>query len=250
MLQSSLLPLWAVHISDGILAPPLLVIGFAALAVMIAVGSWRVREEEIPLIALLTAAFFVATLIHVPLGPTSAHLLLNGLVGLLLGRRACLAIPVGLTLQAFMLGHGGQTAIGVNACLMLVPALLARPLYGIPQHAPLRVAANPMVGGFLVGFFGVFLTAGLTSLTLIFGGEENWSAVAALVLVAHLPVAVVEGVIAGFVCSFLQKVRPELLPETDQRAAESPPTPSPSLNGSSATIAPAETAPPAESSRH
>lgn len=35
----------------------------------------------------MTAAFFVASLIHVPIGPTSVHLLLNGLLGVVVGRR-------------------------------------------------------------------------------------------------------------------------------------------------------------------
>src|SRR5262249_55750275 len=113
--------LWAVHISDGVLYWPLCLAGFLLLAVFVGLGlrslaaeSWKSREDPITWTALLTAAFFVATLIHVKLGPTSVHLLLNGLVGLILGRRACLAIPVGVALQAFLLGHGGLSTIGID----------------------------------------------------------------------------------------------------------------------------------------
>src|SRR5205823_13141938 len=120
---------WAVHISDGVLTLPWLAGGFALAAVLALLAAYRVRDEEIPRIALLTAAFFVASLIHVRLGPTSVHLLLNGLVGVVLGRRAGLAILVGLTLQAVLLGHGGFTTIGVNACVLTYPALLAGPLF-------------------------------------------------------------------------------------------------------------------------
>jgi cobalt/nickel transport system permease protein len=118
-------PLWAVHISDGVLTWPWWAGGFAVAAVLALLASWRVRDEEIPRIAVLTAAFFVASLIHVRVGPTSVHLLLNGLVGVVLGRRAPLAILVGLGLQAVLLGHGGFTTVGVNTCVMAVPALLA-----------------------------------------------------------------------------------------------------------------------------
>ena len=90
----------------------------------------RVRDEEIPRIALMTAAFFVASLIHVPVGPTSVHLLLNGLLGVIVGRRAPLAVLLGLTLQAVLLGHGGFTTIGVNTCVMALPALGAAWLFG------------------------------------------------------------------------------------------------------------------------
>src|SRR5205085_10423419 len=118
-------PLWAVHISDGVLTGPWCVGGFLVAALLAVLGAERIRDEEIPRVALLTAAFFVASLIHLPVGPTSAHLLLNGLVGVVLGRRAGLAIPVGLFLQAALIGHGGFSTLGINACVMTLPALLA-----------------------------------------------------------------------------------------------------------------------------
>src|SRR6516162_7120099 len=108
---------FAVHISDGVLTTPWLAVGFGGLALLLLIGCRRVRDEEIPRIALLTAAFFVASLIHLRVGPTTVHLLLNGLVGVVLGRRAGLAIPVGLLLQALLFQHGGITTLGVNACV-------------------------------------------------------------------------------------------------------------------------------------
>src|ERR1043166_5046965 len=93
--------------------------------VLLTLAAWRLHQDEIPRIALLTAAFFVASSMHVPLPGTSVHLILNGLVGVMLGWRAALALFVGLTLQAILIGHGGYFALGVNTCIMTVPALLA-----------------------------------------------------------------------------------------------------------------------------
>src|SRR5665213_3688535 len=114
---------FAVHISDGVLTWPWLAGGFVLAGLLVAAAMVRVRDEEIPRIALMTAAFFVASLIHVPIGPTSVHLLLNGLLGVIVGRRAPLAVLLGLTLQAVLFGHGGFTTIGVNTCVMALPAL-------------------------------------------------------------------------------------------------------------------------------
>lgn len=119
------MPLWAVHISDGVLLWPVWVTGFVASGVLLFLGSRRVRDEEIPRIALLTAAFFVASTIHVKVPPTSVHLLLNGLAGVLLGSRAVIAISGGLFLQAVLIGHGGFYSLGVNVCVLSLPALLA-----------------------------------------------------------------------------------------------------------------------------
>ena len=115
-------PVWAVHIAD-VLSLPWVVVGWLVAVLLAAVAARRVREEEIPRIALLTAAFFVASSIHVKLGVTSVHLLLNGLVGVILGRRAPLAILIGVTLQALLVAHGGVTTIGVNASVQAIPAL-------------------------------------------------------------------------------------------------------------------------------
>jgi cobalt/nickel transport system permease protein len=136
MLLGLLPQLFAVHISDGILDGAWLAGGFAVAGVLALVAAWRIRDEEIPRIALLTAAFFVASSIHVRVGPSSWHLLLNGLVGVVLGRRAALAIPVGLALQYVMLMHGGFTTLGINTCIMLLPALLAAGIFAGLRNAP------------------------------------------------------------------------------------------------------------------
>jgi cobalt/nickel transport system permease protein len=128
--------LWAVHISDGILDGTWLAGGFAVAAVLALFGAWHIKEEEIPQVAVLTAAFFVASLVHVRVPPTSVHLLLNGLLGVILGRRAALAIPVGLFLQAALIGHGGFSTLGVNSCVMVLPALFAWQLSASLRRVP------------------------------------------------------------------------------------------------------------------
>jgi cobalt/nickel transport system permease protein len=128
--MTEIVPMFAVHISDGVLLPSWEIGGFALAGLLAVFGAWRIRDEEIPRVAVLTAAFFVASLIHVPVpGGPKTHLILNGLLGVVLGRRALLAVPVGLFLQAALFGHGGYVALGVNSCVMGIPALLAWGLF-------------------------------------------------------------------------------------------------------------------------
>ncbi|NBC95536.1 MAG: cobalamin biosynthesis protein CbiM, partial [Deinococcus-Thermus bacterium] len=88
------------HIVDGALAGEV-VAGGAVLAVGgLAVGLRSLDLERIPAAGLLAATFFTASLIHVPLGPSSVHLIMNGLAGLVLGWAAFPALFVGLLLQA------------------------------------------------------------------------------------------------------------------------------------------------------
>ncbi len=158
-------PLWAVHISDGVLAWPWWSGGFALSAALALIGAWRLRDEEIPQIALLTAAFFVASLIHVRVPSTSVHLLLNGLVGVILGRRAALALPVGLFLQAALIGHGGFLTLGVNSCIIVLPALLAWQMFALLQHLP-YLKRQWFTIGLLVGVSAALATVSSRSASL------------------------------------------------------------------------------------
>lgn len=207
LLRSSL---WAVHISDGILAWPWWSGGLAVAAVLVLLGAWRVRDEEIPQIALLTAAFFVASQIHVRMFPTSVHLLLNGLVGVILGRRAALAIPVGLFLQAALFLHGGFLSLGINSCIMVLPALLAWQMFALLQRLPL-FRGHWFTIGLLVGTCATLATVILNSLVLAWGGQDDWHVLAEFVLLAHLPIVAIEGIVVGFMVRFLAQVKPEML---------------------------------------
>jgi cobalt/nickel transport system permease protein len=206
--------LWAVHISDGVLRARWLAAGFLLSGLLALLASYRVRDEEIPRIAVLSAAFFVASLMHVRLGPTSVHLLLNGLVGVVLGRRAPLAILIGLAMQALLLGHGGFTTIGVNACVMTLPALLAAALFAVLRRLPWFGGSHiafTWLCGCLLGMISVFATLILQAAVLLFGGAEDWHQIVWLVFYAHLPIVAVEGIVLGFTVNFLARVKPEML---------------------------------------
>jgi cobalt/nickel transport system permease protein len=200
------------HISDGVLSFSVIVAGWAIALALNAVILWSCKckhnmAEEIPKISIMTGAFFVASLVHVSIGPTSVHLLLNGLLGVVLGIMAFPAMLVGLTLQAFLFQHGGITTVGINNVMMGVPALLAYATFRFGY----RKGINPSLLGALCGSLGIFLSGILLALMLISTGEE-FREIAYVVIMAHIPVMVIEGVITGSVVTFLLKVRPELLP--------------------------------------
>lgn len=136
--------LFAVHISDSVLSLPWTVGGWVVAGILVAIGVWRVDDRDIPRLGVLTAAFFVASQIHLRVGPTSVHLLLNGIVGVVAGRRVGLVTSVGLALQALLFAHGGVVTLGVNVAVYTLPALIAalvcRPLRhsGVIRLIPVR----------------------------------------------------------------------------------------------------------------
>jgi len=113
------------HISEGVLSAPVLLAGAVLSLVGLTLGLKKIKNEDIPKVAVLSSAFFVASLIHIPIGPTSAHLVLNGLVGMLLGWSAFPSIFVALVLQAILFQFGGLTTLGVNTFSMAMPGVLS-----------------------------------------------------------------------------------------------------------------------------
>lgn len=196
------------HISEGVLSPSVLAGGAALAAAGTAVGLKKLDYDRIPQVAVLTAAFFVASLVHVPIGPASVHLTLNGLMGIFLGWVAFPAILVGLILQAVLFQHGGLTTLGVNTLIMAFPAIVCFYTFRSPIRSQRPVFS--MGASFMCGF-GAILLSGLTlALALIFAGE-HFTAVAKVAVVAYLPIMVIEGMIAMLCVRFLKRVKPEIL---------------------------------------
>jgi cobalt/nickel transport system permease protein len=205
------LSLLAVHLADGVLADPWWVGGFAGMALLLVPAMWRVREAEVPRIGVLTATFFAASSPHIPFLVSGVHLILNGLVGVVLGRRAPLAVVVGLVLQALLINHGGKTTIGINTCILAIPAVVAGWLYPLLRRVRVPVFAR----GFVLGSGAVAGAVGLNFVVLLFGGKDDWETLAKLVLLAHVPIVVIEGFILGVVVQYLEKVKPEMLGGTN-----------------------------------
>jgi len=195
------------HISEGVLSPIVLGSGAALAAAGTAIGLKKLDYEAIPRVAILSAAFFVATLIHVPIGVVAEHLVLNGLMGLLLGWLAVPAILIALFLQALLFQFGGLTALGVNTVTMAAPAVLCFYAYrGLLRRQGIVAA----VGAFACGATAILLSGLLVAVALITTGEA-FLETAELVLLAHLPIMIIEGVITLFIFLFLRKVKPEML---------------------------------------
>jgi cobalt/nickel transport system permease protein len=210
------------HIPDGILPAAVSVAGYATTAGATWYSVHKINEQEnpqegVPKAALLTAAFFVASWIHIPIPPTSVHLVLNGLLGVVLGYYAFPAILIGLFFQAVMFQHGGLTSLGVNASMMGIPALLAFFIFRLLYR--LKLSDSRLWSG-IFGFLGGSLGLGVAVLlsftiliTTIPGNIDvaaERASITALTL-AHVPLILLEGLFTALVVVFLQRIKPELL---------------------------------------
>jgi cobalt/nickel transport system permease protein len=192
------------HISEGILSGSVLATGGVLAASGTIIGLRDMKGEDFVKVSLLSSSFFVASLIHVPVGPSSAHLVLNGLCGIILGWKSFSAILVSLFLQAILFQFGGLTTLGVNTCNMAIPAVISYYLF-----RPL-IKKNLFLTGFLSGFFSILLSCLFVSLSLI-STNKYFLNIAKTITLVHLPIAFIEGIITGFILTFLKKTKSEII---------------------------------------
>jgi len=195
------------HIAEGVLGAEVLIGSYAAAIIGTAIGLRKLDFDRIPQAGVLSASFFVASLVHVPLAFTSVHLILNGLIGAIMGWGAFPVILVALGLQVVFFQFGGFSTLGANTLVMALPAvacyLLFRPFF-------LRSTRTAVIAAFLCGFTAILLSAALLGLLLVTTGEQ-FTEIAAVIAAAHLPVMVIEGIITVFCIQFLKKVQPSIL---------------------------------------
>lgn len=191
------------HISEGVLSAPVLLAGWAVTAPIVAAILWRVRQSEIPRIACFSALFFVASFVHLPVGVSSMHLMLSGLVGAFLGSRAILAIFVALFLQGVFFGFGGLSVLGVNTAVIGFPAVLGG-LFAAAAKAQERKVRTQKIYLFLAGFVPIVCSMLLLDLVLFISGREFF-AIATLISLEGAILAVLEGIITLFALSFITK---------------------------------------------
>lgn len=210
------------HIPDGILPAEICVGGYATAAALTAYALRTIDRQpdprtHIPRASLLAASFFVASWVHIPIPPASVHLLLNGLLGAILGVYAIPAILVALFFQAVMFGHGGLTTLGVNATIMGFPALVAALLFRMRPAAWRGHRVGLGVSGFLAGAAApalsvlLFVSLLITSIPASTIDPAMERAALITLLAGHIPLIIIEGVFTAMVVLFLQRVRPDLL---------------------------------------
>ena len=227
------------HISDGILPTWVLIAGWIiSITLMVASIAYSKKKmninEKIPQVAVVTAALFVACLLKIPMPPSSLHLMLAGLAGILLGPLSFVCIFISLLLQAILFQFGGVTVLGVNSLLMGVPGLAGWLIFKALSKTKLPFAAS----GALTSVIAVTITTILLGIVFYVSGVNFGSLTAMLervdgipilsnisdfltaypamltffmIFLMNVPLMIAEGIISAFILPFIEKIKPEIL---------------------------------------
>jgi cobalt/nickel transport system permease protein len=195
------------HIAEGVLDVPTLLAAAGCTAFGIAIGVRRLTPQTLPTGALFAAVFFLIGTIHIPIGVGSVHLILNGLIGLLLGWLAFPVIFVALALQALLFSFGGFTSLGANTLLMALPAVIAgltlRPL--LQQPSSKRRLLTVGAAAATIGILGATLMA---AILLWSTGGKALLGLITLIFAAQAPVWLIEAIVTALAVSMLGRARP------------------------------------------
>ena len=200
------------HIPDGVVSTPILALGALGTALALSYGLKKLDSDKIPQTAMLCAVFFVSSLMTFPVGPSSIHLLFNGLMGLMLGWAAVPAIFIALLLQLTFFGFGGLLVLGVNTFNIAFPAIVIavvlRP-YLLQKIADDIIPSRrfALTIGALAGGIGIVLTTLLLSSSLVFSGQE-FAPMLNVVLATNIPLMIIEATVTAFIVSFLVRTSP------------------------------------------
>ncbi|AFU20022.1 cobalt transporter CbiM [Actinobacillus suis] len=201
------------HLSEGVLHAPTLLVGAVVATVGVTIGLRKLDYSRLTLTALFASAFFVAGTIHVPVGIGSVHLILNGMAGLFLGWAVFPAFFVALVLQTLLFSLGGFSVLGVNLCVMALPALLVHYMFRRPLAVNLS-RRQLMLSGIGAGVIGVGGAILLASTVLAFDGGKNYADLIGLLIVSHLPIFLVDSIVSVGTLFTLAKMYPNALQET------------------------------------
>ncbi len=216
------------HIADGVLPFALWLAGLLLAAAIVGLVSFRHRDDRADRLTLLSAlAAVMLAAMAVPIGPLG-HLGFAPVVGILLGPGLGFVASALVNAILALLGHGGITVVGLNACVLGAGTASARPLYRLARVRllPGGAAAVAAVGSGLASVLALWFVlalAGLGPEALPGGGDghaghgprEAIASTGRFVALASpfwaLGLAA-EAVVSASVVGFLARVRPELLP--------------------------------------
>ena len=222
-----------IHLEDGAFTPFWIVAWSLAAAAIVGAVLLRMRGQKIPprlisIAAMCASVGFAVFQVEIPTPIGPVHMNFTPLIGILVGPGLGSLVVVVINLFSAAIGHGGWGMIGANSLVNILEVSLA---YYSFRFLRVRLRRSYYWSG--LGATTLALTASAFFVVLIVAVSEiqgsslsKGEMVGNLLILAALNTVagVIEGVVTGYVVSFLGRVRPDLL-ERRLRLAEIPGAP-------------------------
>ena len=218
-----------IHLGEGSFPLWALVLWTVLGVGLLAVVTYRVRKggiktHQIALAGIGAAASFAVFQLNLPVWG-GIHMNLTGLVGILAGPLLGALIALVVNIFSAALGHGAVGLLGANVIVNASEAIVAyyafrtlmRMDWDIFPASASAATIGLSVGAILMG--AIIVISGVNGSAL--PRPDLTIAVAGMVGI-NLGVAIIEGILTGFIVQFLASVRPDLIPGASREEREAP----------------------------
>jgi len=193
------------HIPDGVLPLWLWIGGFGVFAVILALAIWRLKGDDaikkLPFLGAVAALMAIG--MSFPVVPLMYHINLSVLAGVMLGPAlGVLAVFLSNMILAFF-AHGGITVIGLNSLILAFEAVGGWFLFSrVFRFWGGAVFWRGFSATLLALAASTFLAIGIVTL-----GGVDWQRFAEVSLALGSFGWLLEGLMTGFIVSYLKKIR-------------------------------------------
>lgn len=204
-----------VHIPDAFIPLPQAAVYWIIALIFIALAlRWaraEMREEKVPLVAVLAAGIFAIQAVNVPIPwGTSGHMMGAALAAVVLGSpfAAVFVLTLVLIVQGVLFGDGGITVMGANIINMGVVGGFV----GYYSYQGLnRVFKNPYPSAFVAAWFSLLVAALVCAVEMAIAGTFPLGLGLFSMGLYHAVIGVIEGAITAAALYLIFTARPDLI---------------------------------------
>lgn len=217
-----------IHLEDGTFSPAWVLFWWAVTAVLIGLALMSLKRDSVSVrrltIGAMCAAVGIAVfLVTIPVFG-GVHLNLTPLIGILAGPAVGGIATLVINLFSAAVGHGGLGMIGVNTVINLTEVFLGYYAY---RFLRTRIKAGRFASGFSAATLALVTTAVAVVAIISVAGiqdshleEEETAHNLVIVAAVNIVVGVIEGLVTGYIVTFIGRIRPDLLEHVETRADE------------------------------
>ena len=203
------------HIPDAFIPLPQAAVYWIIALVFIALSlRWarnEMKEEKVPLVAILAAGIFAIQAINVPIPwGTSGHMMGAALAAIVLGSpfAAVFILTLVLIVQGVLFGDGGITVMGANIINMgviggFVGYYSYRGLYPLFK--------SPYAPAFIAGWLSLFVAALVTAVEMAVAGTFPLGLGLFSMGLYHAVIGIIEGAITAVAIYLIATARPDIM---------------------------------------
>lgn len=187
---------------------------------LLKLGGRNLPTRKLAIASMCVAVGFAIFQVEIPIFG-GIHINLTPFIGILVGPSLGSLVVLVINVFSAAIGHGGWGMIGANTIVNLVEVFLG---YYIYRTMRTGVKTGRFTAGFGAAFIALavsaFIVVGIVTASEIQDSTQTRDETFRNMLVlaaANLVAAVMEGVVTGYIVSFIGKIRPDLLDDSEGR---------------------------------